>query len=294
MIIFTDPHIEEKHISELEEIFQEIYDKGAQGEEMVMIGDYYERAKLTPKELFFGTYWAYKFAKKFKVTFVIGNHGMSGGESVIKYLKFVGVTVVPDYLITVGGKKVYFGHFMTNKSIFEYGSSKVTVKELEKKADYILLGHQHNPQEITKKVFHLGSCRYVNFNEVIDKEKHYALIDDFGNLTFEKIKSVTPMVDVISSLELPTLNAKTKVRMVIKSYDLFKREINSLSKWRDKFVEFKIKLDFEKPKASTKVKREIKKEENLEKLVDKWLTEIQDPDVRDVLKEVFKDDSKKD
>lgn len=292
MIIFTDPHIEEKYLDELEQIFVEIFNRGASGEEMVMIGDYYERAKLTPKELFFGTYWGYKFAKKFKTTFVIGNHGMAGGESIIKYLKFVGVNVVPEYLVEVGGKKVYFGHFMTNKSIFEYGSSKVTVTELEKKADYVLLGHQHNPQEISKRVFHLGSCRYVNFNEVIDKEKHYALIDDFGNLTFEKIKSATPMIDVLSSDELPNINQKTKVRMVIKSYAQFKKEINGLSQWRDKFVEFKIKLDFDKPMASSKIKREVKKEENLEKLVEKWLTEIQDPEVRDVLKEVFKDDSK--
>ncbi|MHA1437948.1 MAG: metallophosphoesterase [Promethearchaeota archaeon] len=294
MIIFTDPHIEEKYLDELDDVFKEIYTKGVKGEEMVMIGDYYERVKLTPKELFFGTQWAWKFAQKFKTTFVIGNHGLAGGESIILYLKFVGINVIPEYLAEVGGKKVYFGHFMTNKSLFEYGSSAITVKEVEKKADYILLGHQHNPQELSPTVFHLGSCRYVNFNEVRDKEKQYATVDDFGKLMFYPIKSATQMKDVYSSDELSDILPNTKVRMVIKSYEQFKKEINGLAQWRDKFIEFKVKLDFEKSKASTQVKREIKKEQSLEKLVYKWISTIKDPDVQQVLKEVFEDDTKKD
>ena len=238
-IIFGDPHISEKAIPELDSIFTEILKQ--EGDTLIMLGDYYDNKRPTAREILFGTEWALKFKKRFKtVIFLRGNHDKTKEISAIDYLQYFKIKVVDEY---IDKNNNYYGHFMTNKSLYEYGTFQKTVKEL-RQYTYTLLGHQHNPQELEQNMYHLGSIRYCNFNEVVDSYKRIAIIDK-GKLEFIKLNSPIPMIDVNSISVVTKLKKRNfKVRLVISSFDQFKQEVNEIAKWKDQFVEFKVKLDF--------------------------------------------------
>jgi hypothetical protein len=60
---------------------------------------------------------------------------------------------------------------MTDKSKMEYGTAEKTIAEL-KDYNHVFLGHQHSFQELSGNIFHLGSCRYINYNEAKDEGKY--------------------------------------------------------------------------------------------------------------------------
>lgn len=279
-LFFTDSHIEEGALDELELIFKEIFKY--QANELICIGDYYDKRKPTAKEILFGTKWAYFFKKKFsKVIFVKGNHDKTQDISVINYLEYMGIECVDEYL----EDNIYAGHFMTDKSLMEYGTHEKTLAEL-RQYSYVLLGHQHSFQELAPNIYHLGSCRYINFNEAKDDGK-YIILNYNNSWDRRKLMSVIPMIETSSIKELPNIQANTKVCMVINSYQQFKNEINELNKWKEKFIEFKIKLNF---KVETTNIQETKQEQRkLEEVLRQGIEKIQDQDVKDLLLKVMED-----
>jgi DNA repair exonuclease SbcCD nuclease subunit len=96
------------------------------------------------------------------------------------------------------GNHLYCGHFSIKESVNNY-DAKLS-KEAFKEYIYVFLGHIHSYQLIKPNIVHLGSCRYVNFNEVEDKQKIVALITDYGTETekvhFMKLKSPIPMIQL--------------------------------------------------------------------------------------------------
>ena len=76
MLIFADPHIEEKNMSELEEVFKEIKSYIEPFEDVLCLGDYYHKKRPTAKELEFGTKWIKKLLPKVasKYYMLRGNH----------------------------------------------------------------------------------------------------------------------------------------------------------------------------------------------------------------------------
>jgi len=220
-LIFADPHITEKSIPELEKIFQEIYQQEA--DELIMLGDYYNNKKPNAKEILFGTKWAVRFMNKYKkVIFLRGNHDRTQDVSAIDYLQYLGIKVVDDY---VDEDNNFYGHCFTDQSKYEYGTYKYTVSQL---APYnmVFLGHQHSFQAIKGHIWHIGSVRYVGFNEVCDKSKY--LLKLGKKPEFIPLKSPIPMKNVKSVKELPNINPKTKVRCLVSSFSQFKREINEI------------------------------------------------------------------
>jgi len=144
-IAFADPHISEDSLLELEEIFTEICT--AKGDLLIMLGDYYESSKPTAKELEFGTKWAYFFKKIYKkVVFVKGNHDKDREGSVVDYLQYLGIEIVNEYVDDEG---IFYSHFMTDKSTYEYGTYYKKISEL-KKYNFVMLGHQHCVSEDTQ------------------------------------------------------------------------------------------------------------------------------------------------
>jgi len=280
-LIWTDPHITEPTLLELEGIFNEIYQQEA--DELIMLGDYYNSKKPNAKEILFGTKWAVKFVEKYKkVIFLRGNHDKTQDISAIDYLKYLGIKIVDDY---VDEDNNYYGHFMVEGSKFEYGAYKYTASQL---AHYnmVFLGHQHSYQEIKGHIWHLGSVRYVGFGEVFDKSKYILKLGEKPE--FIPLNSPIPMVDVKSVKELPNINSKTKVRCLVTSFDQFKREINEISKWKDKFAEFKLKLEFGDNPITASDKKDIKLEKkNLQQLITQYIEKIADKDVKDLLKETY-------
>jgi DNA repair exonuclease SbcCD nuclease subunit len=280
-LIFTDPHIEEEALEELETIFKEIFKY--QADMLIMIGDYYDKRKPTAKEILFGTKWAYFFKKRFsKVIFVKGNHDKTQDISAINYLEYIGIECVDEY---IDEQNTFYGHFMTDKSLMEYGTHEKTLTEL-KQYQYVLLGHQHTFQELAPNIYHLGSCRYINFNEAKDEGKYVML--NYNNIwERRKLEAIIPMIEVYSLKELPNIPARSKVCMVINSYRQFKDDINELNKWKSKFIEFKIKLNFKV--ETTKIQEAKQEQRKLEEVLRQGINKIQDNDVKQLLFNVMED-----
>ena len=289
-LIFTDPHIEEKALDELDVIFNEIYNTKEEADALYMLGDYFEKKKPTPREILFGTKWAVKFKKKFKnVLFLEGNHDRTEDFSTVDYLEYLGIKIVSE----LTEDNIMFGHFMTNKSMMDYGTHRYTVTQL-KKYDLVLLGHQHQPQKIDNNIIHLGSIRYTSFNEVQDKCKFYYILED-TKLKEIPLKTPIKMYEIspkdcedYTEEALSKIPNKSKVRVVYTNYEIFKSEINNIQRWKDKFLELKIKLDFDKPKVELKDTKEQKK---LVEILEEGIKKIKDKDVKKLIQEVIESGS---
>jgi len=289
-LIFTDPHIDERVLEELEEIFQEIYSVEEQADALYMLGDYFDKKKPTPREILFGTKWAVKFKKKFKtVMFLEGNHDRTEDFSTVDYLEYFGIKILSD----LEENNIKYGHFMTNKSMMDYGTHKYTVKQL-KQYDLVLLGHQHQPQEIDDSIVHLGSIRYLSFNEVHDKNKFMYILEG-KKLNKIPLKSPIKMYEISpgnveghAGEQIVKLPKKAKVRIVYSDYNIFKQDINLIPTWRKKFLDLKIKLDFEKPKIEFK---ETKEQKKLIDILEEGIKKIKDKDVKKLIQEVINSDS---
>jgi len=296
-LIVTDSHIDEGHIPELSNIFEEVYKIKA--DRLIHLGDFYNNNKITPTELKFGTTVAIELKKLYSdVTILSGNgrHEWLHRSDMVGYLTLLGIKCPGMELIEeIDGKKCFFGHYMTNESYKEYGSHEYTVADLMK-YDIVLLGHQHNPQEIRKgKMYHVGSMFYQNFNEASDTGKQIALIED-GELKFIPLTSPIPMKDVHSIEELKKIftseSPKAKVRLIFSSFAQFKREIGQIKEWKGKFAEFKTKLDFNNTFVAEEPQKAMEKKntKSLRELMDEELAKIDDKDVRELLENQFEEE----
>ncbi len=291
IIIIGDLHIAEKSIPELKGILGEIFQYKA--DRIIQLGDFYDSNRPTPKELEFGTEIINQMKKRYKDVTILsgtGKHDFLNNASVVDYLQHFGVrTPGITYEIEIDGLKCFFGHFMTNKSLLEYGSHSFTVTDLEAKYDLVILGHQHTFQKISDKIYHLGSILYQHFNELKDI-KQFAIIED-GQLYLNLLKTPIPMVEVIidSPKQIKVLDnilPKNKVRLVFPNFELFKKSINNFAEWKNKFNEFKVKLDFKNTQLMT-AKKENK---NLQVIVNEWVRKIEDKEVREELETEFKEE----
>jgi len=283
-IIFGDPHISEKVIPELDSIFSEILKQ--EGDILICLGDYYDNKRPTAREILFGTEWAVKFRKRFKkVIFLRGNHDKTREISAIDYLQYFKIKLVDEY---IDKDNNYYGHFMTNKSLYEYGTFQKTVKEL-RQYTYTLLGHQHNPQELEKNMYHLGSVRYCQFNEVTDPYKRIAVIDN-GKLKFIRLNSPIQMADVYSLEQLTNNDYEhMKIRLVIKNFSDFKNWINDISKIKNRYPEFKVKLDFRNTVSRKQPLPKTVKRKRLQEILREGIAKIEDTDVKNLLQEQLKE-----
>jgi predicted phosphodiesterase len=285
ILVFSDPHITEKAIPELKEVFKEIL--SYEVNKLIMLGDYYHFNQPSAKESLFGTKWAKKFKDNFDEVIYLrgtGRHDKIQGISCIDYLKYLGIKISDNYVIN----KMFFGHFMLKESKCNYGESKITFKDLEKHYNLSVLGHFHQFQKISRKVYHLGSCRFVNFGEVDYPTKYIALIKN-GKIEFKRLKSIIPIKDVESINELNKLDKRTKVRVIFNDWEQYKKEVNQLKKWDNYFIEpIRIKLNF-KMTFATKSKK-VAKVYSLKKLLLECLQQVKDEEVKELIKHSFKEE----
>lgn len=286
ILVLGDLHIEESSIPELQTIInKEVF--SIKADKVVQTGDYYNKNRPTPKELAFGTALAIDLAKHYNEVIILngnGEHEIYNNFAVTSYLGLLpGVKVVPEYI----ENNIYFGHFMLYESKLEYGTGKCGIKDLEH-YKWVFLGHQHNPQDLSKTIFHIGSIRYCNFNEVGDLYKRVAVIKDNNSLEFISLKTPRKMVDVKSISELEDVEFDSKVRLVISSFNQFKKEINLVPKYKNQYTDFKIKLDFAPKVEDDLVKAKANKK--LEDILKDGINNIKDEEVRKLLEEQFNED----
>jgi DNA repair exonuclease SbcCD nuclease subunit len=288
-IILGDTHIDEKSLKELDSLMRELIPYACSDTEFIHLGDFFDKKKPTPAEIHVGTWFVKSLLENFgKVTILKGNHDTVGQKEVsaIDYLEYLGANIVSEYVDDMNN---FYGHFFTDKSMYEYGTHTHTTKQLEK-YNYVLLGHQHNPQKVNNHIWHLGSSRYVNFNEVTDKYKQIAMIYPKNNsIKFVSLSTPIKMYDVANVSDLVDMKPGNKVRMIISSFAQFKREITEINKYKNKFVDFKIKLDFETEINTDEI--EVSKEKkSLHTIINEELEKVEDEDVKKLLKEQFKED----
>jgi len=286
-LIFTDPHVREKNLEELENIFSEIISNDA--DICICVGDYLER-RPTPSEMYFATKWAKRFVDKYKrFILVVGNHPKLGKDfSSEDYLSFIGVEMYNEkFVLEDNDRKYAYGHFMCQESKKYFGKEEISkdkfeidIKEL-KEYYYTILGHQHTFQNIDDSIYHLGSCRFIDFGETEVPEKYICTIED--DIEFIKLKTVIPTIDVYDVEDLLDLDRNTKVRLILKDFNTFKNNINEIEKHKKFFYEFKLKLDFIK-ELEVECKEQIS-DFSLEETIDEWINRIKDDDVKKMLAE---------
>lgn len=294
IVIFTDPHITEDSFEELDSIFEEILDKSRECDMLLCAGDYYDKKRPTQKEIYFGTKWAHSFSTHFEECIMIdGNHtNLEDDFSNIDYLEFINWNCCKYF----EKNNCFFGHFMTEKSMMMKREIDTNFSQYEKLLKDLnsykisILGHQHCMQVLSDKDYHLGSCRFVSFSETEVKDKYIAIIDDTNyeektHLEFIKLDSVIPMYNITDMNKLSDLSKNSKVRVIFKDFETFKKNINRLEEYKNRFKVFKIKLDY---KIIDTIKTEIKSERSISDIVNNWLNSIENEDVKKELVDEFK------
>jgi DNA repair exonuclease SbcCD nuclease subunit len=286
IVCFTDPHIRENSLGELENIFQEIISYDA--DMCICVGDFLER-RPTPKEIYFATEWSKKFVDRYKrFVLVVGNHPqLSKDFSSEDYLKFLGVELYNTvFTMEDNGKKYAFPHLMCQDSL-KYFNTEQTFTDIDK-YDGIILGHQHIFQEINEYTYHLGSCRFVDFGEASVPVKYIAIIDE--GIEFIELNNVIPMVSVKDIKELAYINPNSKVCITINDFETFKNNINQIEQYKKLFYQFKLQLNF---KNSIENSKELQDTEiSFDTILREWLEKIEDKDVKKILSdELIKNDN---
>jgi len=289
VIIIGDTHIDEGSIPELKAIFEEVFQQ--KGDMFIHLGDFFDKCRPTPAELKFGAEVVFRAKKLYKKVVILsgtGRHNWLNDVSIIEFFKYMGITPKGVSFDTeIDGKKCLFGHFFTNQSKLEYGTAKITVKKLKEKYDIVLLGHQHQPQKITKTIYHLGSMRHVGWNEVGDV-KMYAIIED-GEIQQKMVQSAIHMRDVWSPEDLPNIDPNTKVRLLIHKWEDYKKWVNDFPKWEKRFQQFKVKTEYQTVATICKGAKEHLTS-SLKDFVAQWLTKIKEKEVLTFLKKRFNEE----
>jgi len=272
-IIFSDSHIEENCLSELEQVFLEILRYRKEAPILVCTGDYYEKKNPTAREIEFGTKWAKKFVDTFAEFYMItGNHtDIDEKMSSVSYLSHIGVHVSKELVLD----DTYYGHFMVKESSCGF-NEKEEGSELTSVFELSILGHQHSFQVIAMNsggsIVHPGSCRYVDFGEVKDKGK-YILLNDTRTFQQIRLNKVRPMLEVNSVKALENVSRDAQVRLVIDDLDQFLTEINDIEKIKSEFFKFKTKLNFTSKAISSNSLR-------TDDIIQDWLNNINHQEVK--------------
>lgn len=288
-IVFTDPHIEESCLEELEQVFREISWHSKGRPVLVCVGDYYEKKNPSAREIAFGTKWAMTFKKAFAdFIMVAGNHpAVDATISGVSYLEYLGITVVED--IELEG--TYYGHYMVKESLCGFNESHEGT-DLANKHKLSILGHQHSFQiikwnDINGIIVHPGSVRYVDFGEAGDKGKYILVVED-ADFQEIRLNNVRQMIEVDSVKKLASIPREAQVRVVYTDFNAFVAEADSLEKLKSTFFKFKVKFNFNNTPQINQVNLNTSNTE----IITKWLNNIQNAEVKAELEAEFKKSGK--
>jgi len=289
-LIIGDLHIDERSIPEITTIFDNDIIPlvaGSHFDRIIQLGDWFHYNRPTPLELKFSSELVQNLQVYFKEVIILsgtGEHDLYHNESVISHLASIGAkTVKGDYI----EDNIFYGHFMLHESRFAFGTGRMGIKDLAK-YKYVFLGHQHSPQELTMKMFHVGSIRYCSFNEVNDKKEVMILQD--GLIANIELKAPIPMVDILDVTKLEALAPMTKVRVIFNSFDEYKKNASYVNKMGKRFFQFKIKMNFEEAKKLDQsfIKLDSTKS-NKNNLIQSYIDKIEDKDIKEMLDKQFKE-----
>ena len=278
ILLFSDLHITQSSLKECVSILEEIgmLANKYNVDTLINLGDTFDSIKPTSVELDVYATFIRRLNKKI-ITLAANSHeSTTQEESIVNHFGILNemVTVTKEFK---DSNHLYCGHFSIKESLVNYGAklSKETFKEYF----YVFLGHIHSYQLIKPNIVHLGSCRYINFDEAKDKQKIVALVTDYNTETekvhFMKLKSPIPMVQielskndqnkgiedgVLAKKDVPTsscvksegeieayldqLDPKTKVKVKIQNFESFRQFLPLVNRYSNKFSLFKYETNF--------------------------------------------------
>jgi DNA repair exonuclease SbcCD nuclease subunit len=209
-LIFSDLHITQSSLKECVLILEEIgmLANKYNVDTLINLGDTFDSLKPTSTELDVFATFIRRLNKKLIIIAADSHESETQTISIINHFGILNemVTVVKEYKDST---HLYCGHFVLTDSNKNYGA-KLSKENLKNYA-YVFLGHQHSYQVIKPNICHLGSCRWINFDEAKDKHKVVALITDYNGekeeVHFLGLKNPIPMIE----LELGQNNQKTLI-----------------------------------------------------------------------------------
>jgi len=287
VLIFSDLHIDKNSREECRSILAEILKIAGKHnvDALWNLGDTFNMYSPASECLDMYALFVFSWGKDILNVVASSHESTELGKSVLNHFEILS----KDYYIKHHETELYgylLGHYMLNESSCGY-KVKRSVKEL-KKYKRVFLGHQHTSQEMGNAI-HIGSCRYVSFSEYLDTKR--VLILDLETDILEEIilESPIPMSvvgcdkDSINKLwcELKILNPRNKVKVIFNDLESYKNSINSMSGWSNKFVEFKIELNFQ-------IKGTEIKENNDDSFSNDFIKWLDDNNIDKEIKEVLK------
>jgi DNA repair exonuclease SbcCD nuclease subunit len=279
LLFFSDIHVCSSAIEECDLIFNEIINLVNQYnvDTVISLGDNFDNNKPSAIELNCLANFIKKLDNKKIILLAAQSHESETLElsSVDIYgILNNNVSVMREY---IDENYLYCGHFTLSESKMPYGAKRS--KNDFKQYKYVLLGHIHTYQLIDPNACHLGSTRYVNFDEVNDKkvvllienykeesEKcHFLALKSPYGMRVISLENVQPRSPSTKSVEegivyLNQLSAKIKIKVIIKDFVSYKKWLSlSATKGYDKkFVVFKCENDFELASQIAQTKTETK------------------------------------
>jgi DNA repair exonuclease SbcCD nuclease subunit len=200
VLFFSDLHITQSSLKECILILEEIGMLATKYnvDTLINLGDTFDSLKPTSTELDIFATFIRRLNKNIIILAANSHESTTQEESILNHYGILSdnVQVVKEFK---DGNHLYCGHFSIKESFSNY-DAKLS-KEAFKDYLYVFLGHIHSHQLIKPNIVHLGSCRYINFDEAQDKCKIISLITDYNTeqekVHFIKLKSPIPMIEII-------------------------------------------------------------------------------------------------
>jgi hypothetical protein len=178
-LIFGDLHITQSSLEECEKILNEILMLCNKYSitNVIDLGDTFNNLRPISLELDLFAKFIKNLNRPITIISADSHESTTKEESILNHYGILSnnVSVVKEYKDT---NHMYCGHFILKESNISYGA-KLSKEDL-KNYLYVFLGHQHSFQIIKPNCVQLGSCRYIDFSEAVDKQKVIAIISDYG------------------------------------------------------------------------------------------------------------------
>jgi DNA repair exonuclease SbcCD nuclease subunit len=199
ILIFGDLHINQSSLKECFSILEEISQlvKKYSVDTIISLGDTFDFIDPSSDELDLLSVFIRKTNTNIILLAANSHESTTQKDSIINHFGILNelVTVVKEFK---DSNHLYCGHYSIKESSKNY-DAKVSQTDL-KQYLYVFLGHLHSYEIIKPNIVHLGSCRYVNFDEAKDKQKIVALITNYDTeeekVHFLKFKNPIPMVQI--------------------------------------------------------------------------------------------------
>jgi len=113
---------------------------------------------------------------------------------------------------SISDKKLIVSHFGLQEAITGKirGLGEFSIKDFSELQSFLVLGHYHKPQEVTKNILYVGSPYIVRFDE-IDDDKRFILFDT-DTLTYESIPTDYPKYKKVKLDSTSTVDKKTIIQ----------------------------------------------------------------------------------